>query len=129
MLTLSYGYKKPQTGDKGSIFWTALEDNIQRLNDHTHNGVNSAPIPVTSISKGTATISSAGWVSQGGGVYRQEITMPAGYTYAGYQIMFQITGGTHAGATVYPRVELGSSANKYYVYSNDNSIGLTALYV
>jgi hypothetical protein len=49
-ITLSYGYKKPQTGDKGSSWFPDLEHDIQQLNDHTHNGVTSAKIPTTNIS-------------------------------------------------------------------------------
>lgn len=41
MITLSYGYEKPQNGDTGDVFFPALERDIQRLNDHTHDGVNS----------------------------------------------------------------------------------------
>jgi hypothetical protein len=31
--TLSYGFEKPATGDKGTVFWPALEDNIQQLHE------------------------------------------------------------------------------------------------
>lgn len=42
MEILSYGYKKPVNGDTGDVFFPALEENIQKQNDHTHDGVNSA---------------------------------------------------------------------------------------
>lgn len=41
MVILSNGYKLPETGDFGDIWFPALEDNIQRTNDHTHNGTDS----------------------------------------------------------------------------------------
>lgn len=41
MITLSYGFEKPVNGDTGDVFFPALERDIQRLNDHTHDGVNS----------------------------------------------------------------------------------------
>lgn len=129
MLTLSYGYKKPQTNDKGSVFFPALEEDIQQLNDHNHNGVNSAPIPVAYLIKDTQTIDSANWVATSGGRYRQEVTMPAGLTYSNIFMRFLIDGGAQDGETIYPSIEKGSAANKYYVYINDNTLDLTALYV
>ncbi len=129
MLTLSYGFKKPQTGDKGSVFFPALETNFQLLNDHNHDGVTSVAVSTTAITKGSQTISSGSWIATTGGTYRQEVTMPAGFSYAGSQIRFRISSGTHEGATIFPSIEKGSAANKYYVYTNDNSLDIEALYV
>lgn len=125
MLTLTYGYKKPQTNDRGNVFFTPLENNIQQLNDHFHNGVDSALIPVSSLTKSSASILAASWVVTSGGRYRQEVTLPAGFTYANTQIKFT----TAAGNVAFLTLELGSAANKYYVYVNDNTLALTALYV
>ena len=41
MRTLSNGYQQPETGDLGGEFFPALEQNIQRTNDHSHDGLNS----------------------------------------------------------------------------------------
>lgn len=125
MLTLTYGYKKPQTNDRGNVFFTPLETNIQQLNDHFHNGVDSALIPVASLTKSSASILAVSWGATSGGRYRQEVTLPAGFTYANTTIRFV----TAAGNMAYLTVELGSAANKYYVYVNDNTLALTALYV
>ena len=76
MQILSHLFKKPQTGDKGSVFWPALEEDIQKMNDHTHNGSDSARIPSSSTTATTQSINSASWSSVGGGLYRQLITMP-----------------------------------------------------
>ena len=57
MLTLSHGYEKPETGDKGSVFFPALEDNIQKLNDHNHNGLNSELLTAAASAAVTQTIS------------------------------------------------------------------------
>jgi hypothetical protein len=125
MLTLTYGYKKPQTNDRGNVFFSPLEVNIQQLNDHYHNGTDSALIPVASLTKSSASILAASWSATSGGRYRQEITLPAGFTYANTTIRFV----TAAGNMAFLTVELGSAANKYYVYVNDNTLALTALYV
>ena len=130
MLTLTYGLKLPETGDLGSTFFPGLEDNITQIDGHNHNGSNSAAIPATSITKSSQTISSASWVATSGGTYRQEVTMPAGLTYDGVLIRFKIsTVGSSEGEWIYPSLEKGTASNKYYVYINDNTLSLTALYV
>ncbi len=129
MLTLSYGYKKPETGDKGNVFFPALEDNITLLNGHTHNGTDSALIPVTSLTKSTQSILAAAWVVTSGGRYRQEVTLPSGFTFAATVMRFVINGGGADGEIIFPSLLKGSAANKYYVYVNDNTLALTALYV
>lgn len=131
MLTLSYGFKKPQTGDKGNVFFPALEDNIQQLNDHSHNGVDSAPISVAYLTKSSQSILAAAWVAVAGhtGTYRQEVTMPAGITWSNFIPRFLISGGGTDGHQIFPTLEKGSASNKYYIYINDNTLALTALYV
>ena len=86
--TLSYGFEKPATGDKGSIFWPILEDNIQRTNDHTHNGSNSAKISASASTAVVQTVTSAGWSGVGGGLYRQTVTLPALPNADGTQVFF-----------------------------------------
>jgi hypothetical protein len=125
MLTLSFGYKKPQTGDKGSVFFPALEQDIQQLNDHNHEGTNSAQLTSKAISHVSQTILAAGWVLISQGTYRQAVTMPAGLTYASKRIAFKeaVTGDEYMLST-----EM-ITANSYYVYIADNTISLTALYI
>ena len=122
MIILSYGYKKPQNPDTGAVFWPALEFDIQRLNDHTHNGVDSAPLVKTQ------TISSASWGADlGGGSYRQLITLPntasTVLTFDAVSIEIRLASGT----VIYPTIEKVSSTT-YYIYTNDNSLTYTAVY-
>lgn len=49
MQTLTYGFKKPQVTDQGSIVFPALESNWQQVNDHNHDGVNSALLSPNSV--------------------------------------------------------------------------------
>lgn len=125
MLTLSYGYKKPQTGDRGASFFTAMEGNIQRLNDHTHNGTNSAPLPAQSIAGIAQDILAVNWVTYGGptGFYRQQVTVPAGFDYDEVGISFRLS----TGELIYPTVERVSDT-QYYVYTNDNTLDYVAVY-
>lgn len=125
MQTLSYGYLKPQSGDSGSIWFPAMEDNIVQLNGHNHNGVNSALLTSASMVPLTQSILAGAWVATTGGTYRQIITMPVGLTYGLCYISFLLTA---SGNQTYPTVEKISSTT-YYVYTNDNSLGYTAVYV
>lgn len=56
MQVLSFGYKLPETGDFGDVWFVAIEDNITRLNAHTHDGTNSSKITSSSISAVTQTV-------------------------------------------------------------------------
>ncbi len=124
MTTLTYGYKLPATGDSGATLFTALEDNITRLDGHTHDGTNSAPLPPQSIIGVTQTIALASWVASGAtGHYRQAVTVPAGFDFDTVQISFRTT----AGAYIHPTVERISDT-QYYVYSSNNTIDFIAEY-
>lgn len=124
MLTLTYGFKKPQTGDRGSVFYPALEGNFQQLNDHTHNGVNSAKLDTAATVVQTTAISSASWGADlGGGNYRQAITLPASLSYD--NIMINVKGTD--GHIYYLTIEK-ISATQFYVYTNDNTKSYVAVY-
>jgi hypothetical protein len=124
MQTLSYGYLKPQTGDKGSIFFPALEADIQQLNDHTHNGVNSALISSSSITPLTQNILAASWVATSGGTYRQLVSVTGGLSYDQFIVSVKLTATGHL---IYPTIEKVSSTT-FYVYTNDNSLDYTLVY-
>ncbi len=118
--TLSHGYKKPANPDTGDTFFQQLADDIQLMNDHIHDG-NLGTI-LTSV---TASIASGSWVAApiGGGLYRQAVTMPTGYSYDSAIIQWQLS----SGEVIYPTIERISSSS-YYIYINDSSLTVTALY-
>lgn len=120
MLTLSYNYKKPQNSDTGDVVFPALEADIQQINDHAHNGTDSAPLATS-----TVAISAGSWVAApiGGGVYRQSITVPSGMTYDVSQVWFKLSTNEY----VYPSVEKIDSTH-FYVYTNDNSLAYVAYF-
>lgn len=124
MQTLTYGFKLPETGDSGDALWTALEDNIERVDGHSHNGTDSAQLTAQSVIASTQTITSAGWVASGAtGHYRQAVTLPAGFDLDLVQIGFRTT----AGAVIFPTVEKISDT-QFYVYCSDNTLTMIALY-
>lgn len=120
MQTLSYTYEKPQNNDKGDTFFPAMERNIQKLNDHVHDGVTSA-----FLSSASQAIASGSWAAApiGGGVYRQLIALPAGLNYDTCEIWFKLSTGEY----VLPTVER-ASASTYYVYTNNNALAYVAFY-
>lgn len=120
MQTLSYGYKKPVNPDTGDIVFPALEQDIQQLNDHNHDGVTSAPLASTS-----QNILPGAWAAApiGGGLYRQLVTMPGTLQYDNVDIWFRLSSGEF----VYPSIER-ASANTYYIYTNDNTLTYVARY-
>lgn len=118
--TLSYGYLKPSNPTFGDQFFPALEDNIQLMNDHTHNGTNGAR-----IAKATSTVSAGSWGSDlGGGAYRQEITLPTGFTFD--TVKMEVRRST--GEVTYNTIEKTAST-KFYIYTNDNTLAYTIVYV
>lgn len=125
MQVLSYGYLKPESGDKGSSLFTALENNIQRVNDHNHNGTNSPFLDATALVGIVNTISSGAWATYGGpvGFYRQAVTLPIGFSYDTVFMSFR----TSAGDYVFPKVER-IDATQYYVYTTDNTTGYSVVY-
>lgn len=125
--TLSYGYIKPQSGDKGNTFFGELEQNIQRVNDHTHDGSNSAKLTGQSVDAVNQTLSSGSWVLVSGSTYRQLVTMPGTLQFDTSNLQFQINSGANAGDLFYPSVEK-QSANTYYIYINDNSVDVLVKY-
>lgn len=117
MITLSKGFKKPQNPDTGDVWFPAMEGNIQQLNDHNHDGSNSQPLATTSVSATAGAWASA---PQGGGLFRQTITVPAGMTYDTCDIWVLRSTGERA----YPTLERISSTT-FFLYTNDNSLAYT----
>lgn len=120
MQTLSFGYKMPENSDTGDVFWDALAFDINRLNNHNHDGLNSSR-----LSSGAGNIDAASWSAVAGvaGLYQQTVIVPTGFSYDTAAIWFKLSTGEY----VYPSVERVSSSS-YKVYTNDNSKTYVAYY-
>lgn len=118
--TLSKGYKKPVAPSTGDQFFPAMEENIQRMNDHVHDGTTGAITP-----NSTQNILKADWVSVSGGagLYSQVVTLPTGRSYDTTDISFRLS----TGEIVNPTVEK-VDATSYRVYTNDNTKDYVAIY-
>lgn len=124
MQTLSYGFKKPQSGDTGAALFTALELDVQKMNDHTHNGTDSALLTSSSLSVTTQSVLSGAWSAQGGGTYKQTVSMTGGLQFDDVNVSFR---ESVSGNPLFLTVEKVSGTS-YDVYINDNSLTLTAFY-
>lgn len=78
MITLSKGFKLPETGDFGDVWFPALEDNIQQLNDHKHDGLDSEKIPSGNLSASVVTTLVGAFADQGDGYWRASVSTPGG---------------------------------------------------
>lgn len=117
MVVLSYGYKNPENGDAGSIWFPALNFNIVRLNAHTHDGVDSAFISSSNILNSVATVPAAAWIADGTGRYRQTVSTPAGYNMDDFAMQARIL-NSHI---IYPTIERVSNLS-FLIYTLDNTL-------
>lgn len=126
MKILSYGYQLPETGDKGEKAFLPLEQNIQQLNDHSHNGEDSAVLSGSNIGSVQIQVPSSNWASYPGapiGFLRQVVEMAPGFAFDLKNAQFRDASGHY----VYPSVER-IDQNSFYVYSIDPTLSLVANY-
>lgn len=119
---LSYGFLLPVTGDKGSVWFPALETNIQKLALHNHDGTTAAKINTTDITAAKQTILAA-WSDPVNGVYSQILDVPNNASYADVFIMIKNTAGEQLFLDVKP---VSGQPKKFKVFSNDNTLTATA---
>jgi len=135
--TLTYTRVRPATGDTASTWMAALEANVTIDDAHTHDGVTSPFLPISSINKSaSSTIAAADWSSDGGGNYSKVVTVPAAISGAAtyndviyYNIVCKInTAGATYGDVIYPQIERESSTT-FTVRVNDNTLDVIIFYV
>lgn len=114
MIILSKGYKKPETGDFGDVWFPALEDNIDLMNSHTHNGVDGEKISVINLLASTLTVTAASFADQGDGYWRATVTVPSGGLVDNYVVAVK---DPTTKEPVQLRMEKLSST-QFYLYTN-----------
>lgn len=139
----SCGFLKPAHSDTGATFFDDCNTDIQQINDHTHDGANSSPLAKTQtigVSAGgsTSTGTNSGWADDGTSTntYVQTIALPTKtIPNTGFTRQMQINEvSVHLrdslGEIVFNRVvPVVASSVTYKVYSNDNALVLTAIYI
>jgi hypothetical protein len=122
--TLSKGYRKPSAGDRGTWF-TDLEHNIDRVNAHKHDNIDSERVESKDLATTTQAIASSAWGSDlGFSTYRATVTFPVGVTYENHAIKFIDSSN---GDQIYPTVTKASSTTMH-VDVNDNTLDLLVIY-
>ncbi len=124
MLTLTYGRKQPEDGDKGSQFWPALEDNIARDDAHTHDGVDSPVIPTSNNTRGSVAVSSGSWLANGTR-FRKTVTVASGYSLATCIPMFLLNA---SGNRIYPHYEKINNTS-FYLYMPVDNLAVDVIFV
>lgn len=114
MIILSKGWKLPETGDLGNVWFVALEDNINQLNTHSHDGVDSAQINTLSITKTSLTVAAGSFVDQGNGYWRALVAVPASNLVDNYVIHIK---DPVTKDPVALKIEK-ASASTFYIYTN-----------
>lgn len=125
MQTLSNGYLLPETGDRGNVFFPALESNIQRVNDHNHTGSDSEKLTPEAFEGivDTTSLIPANWSLHTNGLYRAAVTMPGNKLFDTTSINLRLNN-----KPIYGDIEKITN-NTFYVYVNDPSISVTVLYL
>jgi hypothetical protein len=123
--TLSFGYTKPQDGDKGQQLFDALEANWQQVNDHNHEGTNSAKLGSAALNHTSQALANSNWSSVGNGIFRQVVSTVGGLSYENYEVVFRNSAN---GDRLFLDTEK-ISTSQFYVYCNDSSVDLTVIYV
>jgi len=118
MLTLSKGFEKPQNPDTGDVWFPAMERNIQKLNDHNHNGVNSQSLGVTTQLINTWTPNAGA----GLGWYKL-VTIPAGFSFDTSLFWFKLSTGEH----IYPTI-VRISAGTFNLFMNTDTLQVVIYY-
>lgn len=130
--TLSYGFVRPATGDTGLTFWSQLENDITQLNNHSHNGSDSALLTTASVQAVTQAIDTTtnadptlGWAVQSSGEYKRTITITnTAITFVNCHIQVlkytSTSGGVDLYDYIYATIER-TGANSFNVYVNDIS--------
>lgn len=80
MRITSYGYKVPEVGDNGSVVADAVEDSLDQVNSHSHDGLTSAALNLNAVVTQSQTLS-ASWTPHATRGYYRDITLPSGVIY------------------------------------------------
>ena len=117
--TLTFGLVRPETGDKGNVWFPALEGNITQLDAHTHDGVTSAPIPSSSIQPSVVDVDTTGWSATGNGFFTKGLTFPGNYLNSTSQIRFLADGGSRDREELFPTYTLTDDTNMVITMPTD----------
>lgn len=114
MQILSNGYKKPETGDLGSTWFPALEDNVDLSNSHAHDGTDGTKINAVNLLKQTLTVLAASFADQGNGYWRATVTVPNALSIDNFCVTLK---DPTTKEVIHAKTEKLSST-QFYIYTN-----------
>jgi len=120
MQDLTY-LKKPESGDTGSELFEALENDIEILDDHDHDGVTSEKLNTLSTVAYTISIDTNDWVAYNN-IYKKIVNMPTGHNYSDYIIIIK----DNSGDQIFCDIEDNDNNTSFIVYHMNNTTELTA---
>lgn len=113
MQVLSFGYQLPEDGDFGSVWFDALESNIQRLNGHSHDGLDSPLLSSQNIAAFSQTVLEASFLASGD-KYRVQLSTPSSRDFDSFAIVCK---DPTSKDQMYLEIEKIDATN-FYVYIN-----------
>lgn len=118
MIILAYGVKQPTTGDKGSVFFPALEELCQRMASHDHDGLDSKPVSAASVEGSSVLAPAAGFSFVSAGIYSQLVNLPSGFNCDDSLLQVKLESTKEI---VYPSIER-MSATQIKIFSAVNNL-------
>jgi hypothetical protein len=119
-------YQKPSSGDQGNTVYDTIEEFMERMANHNHDGGDSKEISLN-IAKDIEVFEigvDLVWENLSNGEYRANLPVPVATTYdASIRKFFLAPTTTTDFKEFYPTVEKISNSN-YYVYTNNNQVDL-----
>lgn len=130
MQIIAFNVRIPEDGDAGNVWSNALEHNWENVFvPHTHDGVNSELLTISSIVRPTTTLDSAAWEADADNRgYKQAVTAPAGTSLDKIAMRFRVKSGSLIHTFIHPRVK-PLSLTAFEVYVNDPTLELEILYI
>lgn len=113
MQTLANGLQVPDIDDTGDIVFPAMVANLVLLD----------PLLGSVLGVTTQDIDSGDWIARPNDLFRQLVTMPDGLTFDATIMQFRLEDGSPFFPTVTKQSE-----NQYYIYINDSSVSVVAVY-
>lgn len=124
MRTTTYGYKVPEVNDNGAVVADAIEDTIDQLNLHAHDGVTSAALYPSAVTTQEQTILPAEWASVSTGLFVKAMAMPVGLLFNKTPPRFFHFDDGYELTLSYRRTADGA----YQVFTWDNSLKVRVVY-
>lgn len=128
MFLTTYGYKVPDTDDED--FWASIVFDIERLDDHNHDGLNSSKLNPGATTPYEVTTAVIDWIG-GSAPYYIDIDFPAPWNMSwasGDPCPVQVVVRDGSGTQVFLDTTRQASGDGVRIYSSVKAIYTVGLY-